>query len=453
MRDLVMLGTLLLLLFFASRNAFSAWLLWAWASLVGINDFMYGYMRTVSYVQWFALLALLLVMMRKDPELAPQGQPFGGVRALMVIFAVHGLFVAALAYPGIERNWEIATNIIKVVLLCALMPMVITSRARMQVFIIAVVLALAVQGVIDGLKFLKSGGGHLASGTGRLGDRNDYALHLVLAIPLMIFLITQLKGKLARLAVLGTIVLTILTVVATQSRGALVSMSAVAVWLTLRSGRKLLAMALVAGGAALILTLAPASWFDRMQTINTAAEEDASFRSRLEAWKRASAIAMEHPVFGGGFRVVQAPSVFEKYRYREGFMGFVDTPPATFARAAHSIYFEVMSDMGFVGLGLFLAIMTSTFWLALRVGRRARFIGPSADWARELANLVTVSMAAYLVGGAALSLSYVDLPYLLVAVVVTLDVMLARQEAEIRKARMVRLDPPRAGAAGRGAHA
>lgn len=455
MRDLLMLGLMLPMVYFASRSAFAAWLFWAWASLSGVQDFMYGFMRGISYVQWFALLTLLLVLMRRDPNIAPQGTRFPGACWLMVGLAVHGLFAATMAYDGLVRNWEIATNLVKIVLLCVLMPYVVTTRQRVQIAVLAIVMAIGVQGVLDGLRFLKSGGGHLAVGNGRLGDRNDYAMHLVVIVPLLVYLFTQLRGKLARMAALGAVTLTVLAVVSTQSRGAMVSLAATALWLVFRSGRKLMAASVVAVGVVLVLTLAPARWFERMHTIDNAAETDASFLGRVEAWKRASAMAIEHPVFGAGFRAVQAQSIFEKYRNNPGFLGWVDTPPSYFPRAAHSIYFEVMSDMGFVGLAWFLAVMFSCFYLTGRARKRAKALGPPWQWAMELAAMVNVSMVGYLVAGAALSVSYVDLPYLLVGLAVVLDRMVSaeteRRQAELRReqrereqARLRALQQPKA---------
>ncbi len=433
MRDLVMLLIMGGLLFYASRTAYSAWLLWGWASLVGVQTFMYGFMQSVSYVQWFALLTLALVVMRRDPVLVRPAEPYrmDGTSVLMVLLALHGVLAATFSFPDLPRMWEICTNLLKIVLFCLLMPLVVTDRLRMQVLTMAIVLALSMHGLLDGLKFLASAGSHMAGQYSRLGDRNDFALHLVMVIPLLVFLLGQFRRAWTKVFTGGVLALTVLAVVSTQSRGGLVSLVAVGLWMVFRSGRKLLAITLVAAGSLMVVTLAPDSWFNRMETLG-AAEEDGSFMGRVQAWKRASAIAIDNPVFGGGFRAVQAPSLFERYRDAQGFLGFVDTPPATFARAAHSIYFEVMSDVGLVGLALFLAVMFSNFVMGASVRRRAKALGPEARWAADLATMLNIAMVAYLVGGAALSLAWVDLPYVLVMMVATLDRIL-RIEQERRK--------------------
>jgi hypothetical protein len=93
-------------------------------------------------------------------------------------------------------------------------------------------------------------------------------------------------------------------------------------------------------------------------------------------------------------------------------------------RAAHSIYFEVLGDQGIVGLAIFLAIAVST---VLHAGRVIRACRGSLEfgWAGELARMIRVSVIAYLVGGAALSLAYLDIYYVLGVILVLLRAITA----------------------------
>ena len=111
---------------------------------------------------------------------------------------------------------------------------------------------------------------------------------------------------------------------------------------------------------------------------------------------------------------MQYAPVMEKYLLNDGFLGFFPTPIPTYAAAAHSIYFEVLGDMGFVGLGLFMMIMLSVFFDAAKMKRVAREIGPRANWAADMSAMLSVSMVAFLVGGASISAAYTELPYLIV---------------------------------------
>jgi probable O-glycosylation ligase (exosortase A-associated) len=108
-------------------------------------------------------------------------------------------------------------------------------------------------------------------------------------------------------------------------------------------------------------------------------------------------LAKDH-VFGGGFMVWTAP-LFQQY-----------APVPDDVHAAHSIYFQIMGEHGFIGLALFMAVGVSTWWTSRSLIRTARQ-HPRFRWAGDLGAMVQVSMIGYGITGAFLSLAYFDLPY------------------------------------------
>jgi len=203
-----------------------------------------------------------------------------------------------------------------------------------------------------------------------------------------------------------------------------------AVWMALHSRRKAMNFAVVAIAAFLLLALAPDAWTERMDSIQFA-EKDASFIGRVVAWKISSAIALANPLVGGGFRSLQAYDVWDQFRYAQGFMGMFATPDADLVpHAAHSIYFEIVSDLGFVGLLLFLLILYTPFVLRRQI---VRLIGKSAadlEWATDAANALSASMLVYAIGGAALSASYFELMYIIAMLLQVLKIQVAQRVAQ-----------------------
>ena len=134
-----------------------------------------------------------------------------------------------------------------------------------------------------------------------------------------------------------------------------------------------------------------------MSTIETY-HLDASAQGRLAAWSTAWNLSSDYP-FGVGFNQVRQ-ELFDKYSHN----------PAAGARAAHSIYFQVLGNHGFIGLALFLLIWILTWrnaaWLRVNAAKV-----PEARWCADLGAMVQVSIVGYFVGGTFLSLSYFDLPY------------------------------------------
>lgn len=170
-----------------------------------------------------------------------------------------------------------------------------------------------------------------------------------------------------------------------------------------------------------------------METIQEAREDD-SFLGRVKAWQVSSAIALQHPLFGGGFRAVQSEQVWNKFVDSPHLLGFIEVPFVTrVGIAAHSIWFEVMGDMGFLGFFLFVGLLANAFltWRAVRyLARRdvQRF-----RWASELADMVALSLLVYVVSGSLLSAAYFEAPYILMMLLESVRMYLSRQLAEPRR--------------------
>jgi len=137
-------------------------------------------------------------------------------------------------------------------------------------------------------------------------------------------------------------------------------------------------------------------------------EQDASAMGRINAWWMAWNLAVDRP-FGGGYDIYW-PEVFARY-----------APVPDDVHAAHSIYFQVLGEHGFIGLGLFLLVWIMA-WRTAGYLRRTGPLLPATQWTADLGAMTQASLAGYAVGGAFLSLAYFDLPYNLVLLVV-----LARQ--------------------------
>lgn len=421
MRDLMMLGAMLLLVPLSLRSSFSAYLLWGWAGLIAVQTYLYGFMREVPYVQMFALITLTLLVLSKDKE--KSRYQLDPTTILMVLFALHCILAATLAYPWLARNWELSSNVLKTILFCLIMPVVITRRYRFHALLVVIAIGISIHGLLDGLKFLASGGAHRAVGVPKLGDNNHMAMILIMVMPLLLYLFQYAKYRIAKLGFAGAFLGTCLAVVATGSRGALITLVAVGAWLIMLSQNRMRYFSIAAVVGVLIVASAPDTWTERMDTIKSA-DQDSSFMGRITAWKRASAIALQHPAFGGGFHAGQDPQLFLQFNGENGLLGFIETPIAAYPAATHSIYFEVMGDLGFLGFFLFLALMLMPFMIRSRIKTLAKEIGPSANWARDCADMIAASMVAYLVGGAALSAAYFELPYITVMLMQVLYIQL-----------------------------
>lgn len=411
MRDVAVLLSMLIFLPLAITSATSAYLLWAWTALISVQDYTYGFMRNIPLNQIFALIAMALIVTKHDPH---KGQlEINRTTLVFTLFFLQATISVVFSYEGNPRTWELYGNIGKALLFCFFMPLVLTQRWRVHGLIVALVLGLAFHGLLEGIKTIISAGGHRIQGLAKFGDNNQLAVILVMALPLLIYLIQYSSNALVKLGAVGALILNLAAVVGTQSRGALLAIMALGLWIALGSRRKLISLLIVFCAIITVLMFAPETWWNRMQTIKEA-DSDSSFMTRVVAWKVSSAIALENPLTGGGFRAVQTQSVWDKFRESDGLLGFVNTPerPLRFY-AAHSIFFEVLGDMGFFGLFLFLAILGNVFLTRWEIHK---IVGTQRDdlaWIRDLSDMIGASLFAYIVGGAALSLAYFEVVYML----------------------------------------
>jgi hypothetical protein len=119
--------------------------------------------------------------------------------------------------------------------------------------------------------------------------------------------------------------------------------------------------------------------------------------------------------------------------------------PRRFGHDAHSIYFNLLGEHGWVGLGLFLLVVASIFATL----RRLRNMGKRHEelaWVGNYAHMFQASIVTYLITGAFLSAAYFDLAYQLFIGVVLLKHLATQQEAALTQSPVpLPALPPKAG--------
>lgn len=437
-RDMIVMAIAVVYVRLGLSNTFLSYLLWGWAGLISLDSYIFGFMRVVPFVQVFALLTLGMLLFARDNEI--QSFRINGTVAIMLLMALHGFFVAWLAYPGLPRNWEIYTNLVKTVLFCVIMPMLLLSRYRIHAMVVMLTLAISFHGLLDGLKFIASGGGHNAGGIRKFGDNNHFALVLLMILPLIYYLFQYSRHRLVQLGFGLTLPLIFFAVVATHSRGALVGAAAIVAWIAIKGRVGLIGLVLLGMSIFAALQFSPQDWTERMSTISEA-NEDESFLGRVVAWKVSSAIAVQHPLFGGGYRAVQSAEVWDRFKYDQGMLGLVDTPVLHVpGLAAHSIWFEVLGDAGIVGLLLFIALIANSFLARREIRQLTQGQDRGLRWAADLSDMLAASMIAYIVCGSLLSAAYFELPYVVIMMMEVLR-QCVRRERALQKASPTKAGP------------
>ena len=248
-----------------------------------------------------------------------------------------------------------------------------------------------------------------------LADNNDFGLALNMTFPIFFFLAkSESNPKLKKLLWFLT-ALTIPAVFFTWSRGALVGLIAVAVFIFWGSKQKLLLVPMLLLGAVLGFFFTAGAWQDRM-TGMVDHPVDSSVEGRFNAWRFAWNLASDYPITGGGFGAFE-PELFTRY-----------APNAFDFHASHSIYFGMLGEQGFVGLGLYLILLASCFYSLQRLKRRGRLEGD--DRLVTYSTMLQGSLIAFMVSGAFLGRHYFDYFFDIVACIAILKTAVQRESQD-----------------------
>jgi len=171
-------------------------------------------------------------------------------------------------------------------------------------------------------------------------------------------------------------------------------------FLLIRSRAKLSIIVLIIVVGCSIYSFAPTKWFSRMSTIESYQDDDSAM-GRIYFWKIALQIADQRPIIGGGFRVTFWPEVTNRL------LAGTDLPELTMPRAVHSIYFDALSEHGYVGLALFMLITLYSWFNCSWLIRHSRD-RPDHAWANLLGRMGHVVLVSYWTAGAFASQAYLD---------------------------------------------
>jgi probable O-glycosylation ligase (exosortase A-associated) len=393
MRGLVLVSIYAALLpFIFLQGPFVGILMWYWISLMNpqkeVWDSVFGGLPYSMTIAVATLLSWLLS--RRESKFPPAGKTTGLLVLLGVWVSVTSIFGTGPP-DQIYDKWQLAE---KMLLMTIVAYTLTTTRRRLDQLILVCTLSIAVYGIKGGAFSLLHTGGMARvfgpSGT-MIGDNNDLGVALTMVLPLMFYIREQSQKLSAKRLLLVLIGLTFLGDIFTYSRGALLAMCAMGGVLWWRSRRKMGMAVLVVIAAVGVWSYAPPQWFSRMGTIETY-QQDGSAEDRLYMWRLAWAMALRRPITGAGFQWSFDPNSVNRQLWGSGLR------PLMHPRAPHSIWFEMLGEHGFVGLGIFIAILASTAFDARWLIRRSRG-SPDLLWADNLGRMVQASLIGFCAGG------------------------------------------------------
>jgi hypothetical protein len=205
-----------------------------------------------------------------------------------------------------------------------------------------------------------------------LGDENDLALGLNIALGIAIFLWMDTRSLMHRVFLLSAMGLLLAGIVSTISRGGFVGMASLGVYL-LAAGphRRVIAACIVVAVIGLLL-LSPPTYWNEVRSIRDATNPKDTGSERLYSWGIAWKMFVEDPIIGAGTKNYSARAwVHQDIDWRNRDASGVKRRHL-WGREAHSMYFTLLPEHGLVGVALFSGILGIVVRSVLRLRRRTR---------------------------------------------------------------------------------
>lgn len=261
---------------------------------------------------------------------------------------------------------------------------------------------IAVNAFKVGAVLTAQGGGHVTNQiSGFVGDNNVFGLVLCLVVAMLMGLRTTLPAKTwVRGLFYVFLTFVLLTIIYTQSRGAFAAMGVILFMGSILSNRPfrntLIFIAVVVAGYMAI----PAENFERLTTVSDLSE-DVSAEGRFQNWSLAWQEALEHPWVGVGLE--------NHIPYNTDIV-----QPAVQVRVAHSVYLQILGELGFPALVLYLMFILTGFWSLVRTWRSMIPVAekhPDLVWVRNTAFWMVCGYVGYSLGAGLLNMLYIEFPW------------------------------------------
>ena len=410
MRDYVLLTIILGSLPFCFARPYIGIYMWAWISYMNPHRLAWSY--NVKYfpvalcVGSATLIGYLFV---KERDKLPMERE---VVLLILLWA----FYTFTSFFGLSTFvWEEWNRTSKILLFTFMTIILCMDKQKLKSLLLIIAFSISFYGVKGAIFSILTGGDNRVWGPedSFIEDNNDLGLALLMVMPILLYISKMEENKKLQLLLRISFCSCVIATLFTYSRGTFLGLVVLFLSLLYKSKKKILLALFVGVAIAGAAMFVPEKLVDRIESIKTY-QQDSSAMGRINAWHFAWNLALDRPFVGGGFGVSEQ-RIFRLY-----------APDPLDFHASHSIYFEVLGEHGFVGLGLFLALLISSILSVKKMKKNLKHL-PSFQWLCNYCDMIELSLIAYMVSGAFLGRAYFDLYYHMISIVVILK-FLAKKE-------------------------
>ena len=411
MRDFALTAFVLALLPVCLARPWLGILAWYWIGLMNPHRLTWGFAYTMPFAMLIGGATLLGAVIAKDRRPIPWNRELVLTAILLAYFTMTTFYAWAPTYAW--PQWE---KVAKIIVMTFVATMFIYGKKRIRALLLVVGASIGFYGVKGGIwSIIHGGAGQVQGPANSFIDGNTFlGLALNMVIPLLVALARDESRRWLRQLLYLTAALSVVASIFTYSRGAWLGLAVVVplMMLQFKSRPRIILTAGVVLIAFFATAIFPEKVFQRAETIPNY-EEDGSANQRLESWSVAWNVAKDRPLVGAGFEFEYADDgrwlEYGSEEYRRA-MIVANKDSA----AAHSIYFQVLGQHGFLAFALYLWLLVSVCLTLWRM-RAASRIDVDSGWIGTYATGLLIGLLGYAVSGAFLSSAYFDLAWLYIA--------------------------------------
>jgi len=283
---------------------------------------------------------------------------------LIVIFGAM-LFVSTFKY--FDFSFPQFIDFAKLFVLYFLVVNLVTTRNKFLIIMWGLVILGAIACLVGIYQHFQGIGVDYGEGVVRIRgtatDPNDYAMHLVILVPMVFALIFNYRNIIIKGMLILVLVLLILNIVFTFSRGGLVAFILVLglsmLGFSFQRRKFFLPVILISIGTLVLLPMIPQKYWERAKTISDFS--DPAIQARLDTWKTGFEMMGDHPIAGVGLGAFRY-----EYTMRARMSSDVKTRVSLFS---HNAYIQIGAEMGIPALIVFILLIVLS-WIDLRKAER-----------------------------------------------------------------------------------
>ncbi|GAB4145983.1 MAG: hypothetical protein Fur0037_13940 [Planctomycetota bacterium] len=409
MRDLFVFGVVMGTLPLSFRRPFLGLLLFSWLAYMRPQDLCWGFARNMRF-SFYVGFTMVAGWWANERGRVPFTRWDIRTRLLVALALLVGISYGFAKYQD-SYYTRYLLEFAKIMAVALFTVGQCNSRQRLRWLFWTIALCLGFYGIKGGIFGVLSGGRPILRGPGgMLEDNNDFALGLVMNVPLLWYLgLDDRRVPFVRKATIAGIGLTAITILLTHSRGAFLALCSSLLWIAWRSRRIVQASMGLLLCVGMFFAFAPHHVIERLSTIGDTQESSAA--ARLTAWRTALRMIADNPILGVGMRNFQP-------RYRDYATGLIEGHSTTYV--AHNSYLQIWAESGSIAFAIYLVLLASVFWTCRRVFRLSER-RPDMPWLANYSRMMEATTVGFMVGAFFLNRGHFDLIYHWMALVSALS--------------------------------